>query len=63
LNTNTKINPKMMSNRRKIHFRRPVFFWYLQKQKAERHEAQHQFLLANFATQKGQGLKAYRVAT
>jgi hypothetical protein len=31
LNMSTTMSPKMMSSRRKMHFRRPVFFWYLRR--------------------------------
>ena len=29
LNMRTRMRPKMISRRRNMHFRRPVFFWYL----------------------------------
>lgn len=29
LKMSTRIKPTMMSTKRKMHFRRPVFFWYL----------------------------------
>jgi len=36
LKMSVTISPKMIRRRRKIHFRRPVFFWYLRKGAAAR---------------------------
>ena len=35
LKMSVTISPKMIRSRRKMHFRRPVFFWYLRKAAVE----------------------------